>query len=167
VRKSLVRGRRREAARAAGPRARIALAYAEWRDLATDFGYPHATDTPLMFLERFVDDAEHAELAWLTTRAIWGDLRTSVTDDHAAAAEELSRALRQRLSSSQPATMRFVAAVSRLSLRDPYAPETDLTRKRRRRGKTVVHVAPTPTAEPAVIAVDPDVEPEEAELVDA
>jgi hypothetical protein len=27
--------------------------------------------------------------------------------------------------------MRFVAAVSRLSLRDPFAPETDLTRRRR------------------------------------
>jgi hypothetical protein len=171
VRKSIVRGRRRDAARAAGPRARIALSYAEWRDHATDFGYRHPTDTPLMFLTRFVDDAEHAELAWLTTRAIWGDLRGSVTDDHAAAAEELSRALRQRMSSSQPATMRFVAAVSRLSLKDPYAPETDLTRRRRarRRGsdRELVHAAPSPTNDPAPITVPVDDGTEEAELVDA
>lgn len=166
IRKSIVRGRRREAARAAGPRARVALAYSEWRDLATDYGYRHGTDTPLMFLERFVDDAEHAELAWLTTRVIWGDLRATATDDHAAAAEELSRALRQRLSSSQPATMRFVAAVSRLSLKDPYAPETDLTRRRRRRKHdTVVMTPPTPTSEPAPVAVD--VAEDEEELIDA
>jgi hypothetical protein len=168
VRKNLVRGRRRAAARAAGPRARIGLAYAEWRDAATDLGYRHPTDTPLMFLERFVDDAEHAELAWLTTRSIWGDLRGSVTDDHAAAAEELSRALRQRLSSAQPATMRFVAAVSRLSLKEPYAPETDLTRKRRRRRTTVVSTPPTLVSESMVAAQlsDDDIT-EEAELVDA
>ncbi|MHB1911954.1 MAG: transglutaminase family protein, partial [Acidimicrobiales bacterium] len=38
-RKSVVRSRRRSAARAAGPAARVALSYAEWRDLATDLGY--------------------------------------------------------------------------------------------------------------------------------
>ena len=164
LRKNLVRGRRREAARRAGSRARIALAYAEWRDLATDFGYAHPTDTPLMFLERFVDDAEHAELAWLTTRAIWGDLRTTATEEHASAAEELSRALRQRLSQSQPGTMRFVAAVSRLSLREPFAPETDLTRTRRRRRTRDLQVAPpTPTSDATPVAI----ETEEVELVDA
>ena len=135
--------------------------------MATDFGYRHGTDTPLMFLERFVDDAEHAELAWLTTRTIWGDLRLTVTDQHAAAAEELSRALRLRLAQSQPGTMRFVAAVSRLSLRDPYAPETDLTKRRRRiRTADVVKSTPTPAAAPVplVPAVDTT---EEAEFVDA
>jgi hypothetical protein len=167
VRKSIIRGRRREAAREAGPRARVALAYSEWRDMATDFGYRHATDTPLMFLERFVDDAEHAELAWLTTRVIWGDLRTTATDDHAAAAEELSRALRQRLSSSQPASMRFVAAVSRLSLKDPYAPETDLTRRRRRRKDAVVTTPPTPTSASSPASLDVDDEAPEEELINA
>src|SRR5207248_9281899 len=39
VRKAWMRGRRRTAARTAGPRARIALAYAEWRDMGTDYGY--------------------------------------------------------------------------------------------------------------------------------
>jgi hypothetical protein len=128
LRKAVVRGRRRSAALAAGPRARIALAYAEWRDLATVFGFRHATDTPLMFLDRFPEDPEHTELAWLTTRALWGDLADELTPELAATAEELSRALRRRLAQAQPATLRAVALVSRLSLRASYAPETDLTR---------------------------------------
>jgi hypothetical protein len=123
VRKALTRARRRALARRRGARARVALAYSEWRDLATDFGYTHASDTPLMFVDRFAPDEEHAQLAWLTTRGMWGDLRSSLTDDHATAAEELSRALRRRLSAAQPGTMRFVAAVSRASLRSPFAPE--------------------------------------------
>ncbi|MDQ3947181.1 MAG: transglutaminaseTgpA domain-containing protein [Actinomycetota bacterium] len=123
LRKALARGRRRNAARAAGPRARIALAYAEWRDLATDYGYRHDTDTPLMFLDRFAVDAEHTELAWLVTRALWGDLEGSLTDDLATWAEELSRALRRRLAQAHPAPVRAIAIVSRFSLRHPYAPE--------------------------------------------
>jgi hypothetical protein len=145
VRKAILRSRRRSAARLAGPRARIALAYSEWRDLATDYGYPYGNDTPLMFLDRFVDDAEHAELAWLTTRALWGDLRTEATDELAAAAEELSRALRRRLASSQPGTMRFVAAVSRLSLRDPYAAQVQPRRLGRGKAEPAEPDPPTPS----------------------
>jgi len=133
ARKAQLRARCRAAALLAGPRARAALAYAEWRDLCTDFGYRHDTDTPLMFLERFAPDDEHAELAWLVTRVLWGDLQDSITDGHALAAEELSRALRQRLAAAQPATLRAVAVVSRLSLRHPYAPETDLSVSRAER----------------------------------
>ena len=129
VAKLVKRSRRRSAAQAAGPRARIALAYAEWRDLATDFGYRNPTDTPLMFLDRFVEDEEHVELAWLVTRGLWGDLQHDLTPELAAHAEELSRALSRRLAQAQPATLRVVARLSRLSLREPYAPETDLTRK--------------------------------------
>jgi transglutaminase superfamily protein len=132
VRKALLRSRRRRAALASGPRARIALAYAEWRDFATDFGFGYPTDTPLMFLDRFVGDDEHAELAWLTTRALWGDLQVTMTDEDAVAAEELSRALRRRLASAQPASLRAVAVVSRLSLRAPYAAETELGVRSRR-----------------------------------
>jgi hypothetical protein len=123
LRKAWVRGRRRTAARAAGPRARIALAYAEWRDLGTDYGYRHDTDTPLMYLDRFVDDLEHTELAWLVTRSLWGDLQDSLTPELAAMTEELSRALRRRLAQAHPAPVRAIAVVSRLSLRYPYAPE--------------------------------------------
>lgn len=133
LRKLVLRTRRRSAAEAAGPRARIALSYAEWRDFATDFGFRHDTDTPLLFLERFADDEEHTQYAWLVTRSLWGDLQYSLTPDHAAAAEELSRSLRRRLASAQPATVRVVATFSRLSLRHGYAPDTDLTARARRR----------------------------------
>jgi len=140
VRKAWVRGRRRTAARAAGPRARIALAYAEWRDMGTDYGYRHDTDTPLMYLDRFVEDPEHTELAWLVTRSLWGDLQGSLTPELATMAEELSRALRRRLAQAHPAPVRAIGVVSRLSLRHPYAPElTQFLRKpsrAERAGKT-------------------------------
>lgn len=130
LQKAYRRSRRRTAARAAGPRARLALAYAEWRDHAADFGYSSPSDTPLMFLDRFVPDEEHTELAWLVTRALWGDLQERITPELAEVAEELSRALRRRLSQSQPGTARAVAAVSRISVRRPFAPETDLRGER-------------------------------------
>ena len=133
--KAIRRARRRTWAAEEGPDARIALAYAEWRDFATDFGYRHQTDTPLMFLREVVPDDEHAELAWLTTRALWGDLRNNVTADDALAAEELSRSLRRRLGAAHPSTMRFVAALSRLSVRHPYAPGLDVAAKHE--GKSV------------------------------
>jgi transglutaminase-like putative cysteine protease len=123
LRKARIRGRRRHAATEMGPRARIALAYAEFRDVATDFGFSHPSDTPLMFLERLIEDDEHTELAWLVTRVLWGDLQTDASLELAVAAEELSRSLRRRLAGAQPATVRFVAAVSRLSLRNPFAPD--------------------------------------------
>jgi transglutaminase-like putative cysteine protease len=130
VRKAWVRGRRRTAARTAGPRARIAWAYAEWRDLGADYGYRHDTDTPLKYLDRFVEDPEHTEFAWLVTRCLWGDLQDSLTAEHATMAEELSRALRRRLAQAHPAPVRAIGVVSRLSLRHPYAPElTQFLRK--------------------------------------
>ncbi|HZN15130.1 MAG TPA: transglutaminaseTgpA domain-containing protein [Acidimicrobiales bacterium] len=126
VRKAIIRSRRRRAAAGLGPRARVAVAYADWRDHATDFGYGYPSDTPIMFLDRFVDDADHTEFAWLVTRALWGDMQETMTPDVVAAAEELSRSLRRRLAQTQPATVRFVAIASRLSLRRPYAPELDV-----------------------------------------
>jgi hypothetical protein len=127
LRKARIRSRRRNAATSMGPRARIALAYAEFRDVATDFGFAHPSDTPLMYLDRFIEDDEHTELAWLVTRVLWGDLQTDATLELAVAAEELSRSLRRRLAGAQPATVRFVAAVSRLSLRNPFAPDLNAT----------------------------------------
>jgi hypothetical protein len=127
--KAFRRSRRRTWAAGSGPEARVALAYAEWRDHCTDFGYRHHSDTPLMYLKQVVPDDEHAELAWLATRVLWGDLRGEVTDDDALAAEELSRSLRRRLSAAHPGTMRFVASLSRLSVRHPYAPGLDVAAK--------------------------------------
>lgn len=122
-RKARARGRRRRAAAAAGPAARVALAYAEWRDLATDYGHSYPSETPLAYLELVVPDEEHSELAWLVTRVVWGDLRGEVTEDTAAVAEELSRALRRRLSGAQPISTRLLAALSRRSERQPWAPD--------------------------------------------
>lgn len=133
LRKARLRARRRAAAQAAGIRARVALAYSEWRDYATDYGFSFPTDTPLMFLDRFLPDEEHTEFAWLTTRVLWGDLQRDDDPLLATVAEELSRSLRRRLAASQPATVRAVAVVSRLSLRHPYAPETDLSLHSHRR----------------------------------
>jgi hypothetical protein len=123
VYKMRMRARRRAWAFLAGPHARIAAAYAEFRDLATDLGVGDPQATPIAFLERVVPDEEHVELAWLVTRALWGDLSGADTPDHALAAEELSRSLRRRIFEAQPFTIRGIAAVSRLSMRDPFAPE--------------------------------------------
>jgi hypothetical protein len=128
--KAATRSRRRAAARASGPRARIALAYAEWRDSAADFGVGHPTDTPLQFLTRFAEDDEHSALAWLVTRALWGDLQGVIDETTAADAEELSKALQRRLAGAQPMTSRLVARLSRTSMRNSYAPDTDLTTNR-------------------------------------
>lgn len=121
--KALIRARRRALARQLGPRARVALAYAEWRDALTDYGYRFPSDSPLLLLDRFPDDDDHSELAWLVTRALWGDLQDQITPARATDAEELSTTLRRRLAQAHPITERAVAAVSRLSLHEPYAPE--------------------------------------------
>lgn len=117
------RGRRRDWALRSGRSERIAVAYADLRDLATDLGVGEAALTPLAYTRRVVPDEEHQELAWLVTRTLFGDLRGKITDEEVLAAEELSRSLRRRLSEAQPFTIRAVAFVSRLSLRNPYAPE--------------------------------------------
>ncbi|HUP87538.1 MAG TPA: transglutaminase domain-containing protein [Acidimicrobiales bacterium] len=143
LRKAILRNRRRSKALEAGVRGRVALAYAEWRDWATDFGFGYPTDTPLMYLDRFIDDEEHTELAWLTTRVLWGDLQDDADMMYASLAEELSRSLRRRLAAAQPATVRVVAAVSRFSLRDPYAPDLETSSKwrstRKERAREVIH----------------------------
>jgi hypothetical protein len=137
--KAVRRGLRRAAASGAGPRARLIQAYAEWRDHATDYGYRHPSDTPLLFLDRFVPDEEHSELAWLVTRALWGDLRGGVDEELADDAEEYSQTLRRRLSMAQPLSVRASAALSRLSLREPFD-----TRSRQTIHEEVQHGAPAP-----------------------
>jgi hypothetical protein len=119
------------AAALAGPRARIALAYSQWRDLATDFGAAFPGDTPLAFVARTTPDEEHRQLAWLVTRALWGDLQSNLTADLAEQAELLSTALRKRLTRGQPYTLRFVALLSRRSLRQPFDASTEPHRRHR------------------------------------
>jgi hypothetical protein len=114
--------RRRRWGQAHGPAGRIAVAYAELRDLAIDLDVGSPAATPLEFLDATVEDEEHAELAWLVTRGLWGDLARDLRDDDAAAAEALSGSLRRRLSGAQAAPARLAGAVSRASLRSPFDP---------------------------------------------
>ncbi|MGH9199318.1 MAG: hypothetical protein ACRD1T_26760, partial [Acidimicrobiia bacterium] len=130
IEKAYARSRRRSWAMRQGVRERIAVAYADWRDAATDFGYLYSSDTPLMFLSRVVPDEEHEELAWLATRTLWGDLQTEISPEDATAAEELSASLRKRLSQAHSISLRAVAKVSRLSLRNPYAPTLTIMSRR-------------------------------------
>jgi Transglutaminase-like superfamily/TgpA N-terminal domain len=118
--KLLRRQRRRRWALAGGPGARVAFAYAEWRDLANDLGVGDPGATPVGFLDHFEPDPALEELAWLATRALWGDLRRDLRASDARAAEQLAGALSSRLRLSQPFTNRVLAALSRASLRTPY-----------------------------------------------
>ena len=119
-----VRRRRREAwADELGPRARIAVAYAEFRDAAADLALGDPFATPIEFLDRVQADGEHNELAWLTARTLYGDLGARVTDLDAGAAEELSLSLRTRLRGAQPMQVRVVGFLSKSSLLRPYTEE--------------------------------------------
>jgi hypothetical protein len=118
--KAARRWRRRRWADRRGPRARIAAAYAEARDTANDLNIGHPTLTPIELLDAVEPDAEHRELAWVVTRAMWGDLQRGATDADADAAEETARAFRKRLIGGQPFSVRWLAAASRVSLRQPF-----------------------------------------------
>jgi hypothetical protein len=115
--------RRRRAAWGAqhGPSGAIAVAYCGLRDQMIDLALPGRGTTPLELVELVAEDEEHAELAWLVTRALWGDLRGQVTDEDAAEARRLAASVAERLGKAQPETARLLAAVSRASLRAPYS----------------------------------------------
>lgn len=113
--------RRRWAAR--GHRERIAVAYAEFRDRCADLAIGDPTAPPLDFLASVQPDEEHTELAWLVTRALWGDLRRGLLEEDAEAAEGMARSLRSRITAGQPFPTRVAAWISRSSLRRPYSSE--------------------------------------------
>jgi transglutaminase-like putative cysteine protease len=117
------RQKRRRWAEALGPRAQVAVEYAEFRDQAHDLNLGDPLDTPLEYLQRVVDDDEHAELAWLVSRVMYGDLAASATDDAARDAEELAGSLRRRMFRAQPYQVRLLAVLSKASLRQPYTEE--------------------------------------------
>jgi len=121
--KRLRRRRRREWAALKGPAGRIAVTYSDMRELMVDLALPGAGMTPLELVELVEEDEEHAELAWLVTRGLWGDLRGQLTDEDAANAERLSASVRERLSQAQPETARLLAKLARASLRAPYSRE--------------------------------------------
>lgn len=127
---------RRRAARRLGPAARIAASYAELRDTATDLNIGNPALSPLELVDRVDDDAEHRELAWLLTRALWGDLSRDLRPADVDAAQEMSRSVAKRLRQAQPAFARLAAVSSRSSLVDPWTHELPtLWRPRRHRGR--------------------------------
>jgi hypothetical protein len=123
VAKQRRRRKRERWADALGPRARIAVAYAELRDAATDLSVGDPFATPLEYLSRVVDDPEHTELAWLVSRAMYGDIARGVTPEDAEEAEIMALSLRRRLRQAQPAQVRAIAALSKASLHKPFTEE--------------------------------------------
>ena len=117
------RMRRRRWAMRNGPRARIAVAYADLRDRAIDFNIGHPTLTPLQFLDVIEPDEDHTQLAWAVTRGLWGDLRRELRDEDVETVEQWARQLYRRFNAGQPYLMRTLAFGSRVSLRDPWSRE--------------------------------------------
>ena len=111
---------RRRWATAKGIEGRILTSYAEFRDLAYDLNIGDQRAAPLEFLAQVAPDIEHEELAWLVTRALWGDLRRDLRVEDAEAAEEMARSVGRRLAGAQTAVNRVLGAVARASLRSPY-----------------------------------------------
>jgi hypothetical protein len=121
--KALRRRRRRAWAGALGPRERIGVAYAEFRDRARDLAIGDPLATPLEFCDEIEPDEEHDELAWLVTRSLWGDYRSDIAADLASEAEDMAASVTRRLTGAQSWTTRALAFVTRTSLRDPYTRE--------------------------------------------
>lgn len=117
------RVRRRQWVAGQGERGRVALAYGGLRDALADLGVGRPTDTPLELLGAVAEDAEHRELAWLVTRALWGDLARDLQPADAEAAEEMARSVLRRVRRAHPWSARLLAATSRASLRHPYDPD--------------------------------------------
>ncbi|MDQ1397165.1 MAG: hypothetical protein QOG64_2424 [Acidimicrobiaceae bacterium] len=141
------RTKRRRWAATLGPEATIAVEYADFRDTATDLGIGDAYATPIEYLDQVVEDDEHQELAWLVTKALYGELRGCCTVEDVTAARELTASLRQRLAKAQPLQTRILAMFTRLSLEEPYTTEVPavrslrLRRPIRRRTKVAVRPA--------------------------
>ena len=140
--KALRSRKRARWALARGPTARVAVAYAELRDRAHDLNAGDVHATPLEFVDQIEEDDEHLELAWLVTRALWGDLKRDLRIEDVEAAEEMSASVRRRLTREQTGLNRFLAIVARTSLRDPYSSEVpNIQRPRLRRRVRAVATA--------------------------
>ena len=122
------RAKRRRWAGTRGPGAQIAVEYCELRDLATDLGIGDPYATPIEYLDYIVEDEEHEELAWLVTKALYGELRGECTAADVAAARELTASVRQRLTKAQPFQTRVLAVLTKLSLEQPYSTEIPVVR---------------------------------------
>ena len=127
----LLRSRRRSRwAMRHGAVAQLLTEYAEFRDRCLDMNLGAPDDTPLRFVRRFDADAEHAELGWLVTRGLWGDLRRDLRKDDIEEAARLTRSVFRRIAGAQPPSNRFAGAVAWASLRDPYTDQVPNLRPR-------------------------------------
>lgn len=153
VLKVLRRGRRRRWAAERGLRERIAVAYCDLRDVANDMGVGHPTRTPIQFLDAVAPDREHRELAWLVTRALWGDLARDLRIEDAETAEDLARSVRKRLARGQSPVLRVLAGISRVSLKDPYSNEIPNLWPRRRHPIRAVFRRPAALGTTTVLAL--------------
>ncbi|MGH2808315.1 MAG: transglutaminase domain-containing protein, partial [Actinomycetota bacterium] len=115
-----------------GVAGRILVTYCEFRDRMRDLSAAHPEATPLEFTNAIDPDEEHWELAWLVTRALWGDLRRDLRTEDAEAAEDLALSVTRRASRAQRPTTRTLAVASRRSLWDPYSREIPNLWPRRR-----------------------------------
>ena len=129
LRRAWRRRKRRGWAEAIDPRAQVAVEYTEFRDQATDLGVGDPLLTPLEYLDVVAEDAEHEEFAWLVSRAMYGDLRKTVSASDAEAAREMSASLRRRMFRAQPFQTRVLAVLSRASLKEPYTLEVPSVRQ--------------------------------------
>ncbi|HXA43104.1 MAG TPA: transglutaminase domain-containing protein [Candidatus Solibacter sp.] len=118
---------RRRWARRHGYPGRIAVAYAEFRDVARDLTIGDPAATPVEFLQFIVDDREHEELAWLVSRGLWGDLRRDLREEDAEAAERLAASVAGRIRQAQSGLNVVMAAIARTSLKEPYTNEVPNT----------------------------------------
>ena len=135
--KMLRRRRRREWARRFGVKQRIAVAYAEFRDVAKDLAIGNPSATPVEFIDHFITDPEHQELAWLASRALWGDLRRDLRLEDAEAAEKLAKSVTSRMWRAQPGLNQVLALIARSSLREPFSAEIpNLWWQRKRQAST-------------------------------
>ena len=121
--KRLRRARRHRWGKQQGVHGRVAVAYAEFRDQARDLAIGEPLATPLEFLDYVEPDDQHAELAWLVTRTLYGDMLSTITGEDAAAAEDLANSVSRRLRRAQSSSTRFLAFASRTSLREPFSRE--------------------------------------------
>jgi hypothetical protein len=138
----LVRSRRRRKwAAQRGLPAQVMVAYAEYRDRCHDLNIGDPRDTPLQFVTAIGDDREHDELAWLVTRSLWGDLARDLREEDVRSAVDMARSVTKRVDTAQPALNRFVAWITRTSLRDPWSDELPNVWRSRRRKERARRVA--------------------------
>jgi transglutaminase-like putative cysteine protease len=115
--------KRRAWAAERGPVPRVVVAYAELRDRLYDLNIGDPRHSPLELLADVEPDDEHAELAWLVTRGLWGDLRRDLRLEDVEAAERMARSVQRRVDRAQSGLNRALAWSSRVSLRDPWSDE--------------------------------------------